>query len=277
MSAVAPIRVAVAGAAGRMGRTLIEACRDAPDIELCAALECAGSPYLGQDAGIVARGPVLGIPITPQLEEVLNAFDVLVEFTVPAATLHHLSLCRAARRRMVIGTTGIPDFGLAAIQEAAHDCAIVFASNMSVGVNLCFKLLETAARALGPDYDVEIVEAHHRQKADAPSGTALKMGEIVARALNRNLTRCAVYDRRSTAGPRPAEAIGFASIRASDIVGEHTVLFAGAGERVEIVHKASDRGVFAHGALRAARWIAHRGPGLFDMQDVLGLRDANRP
>ncbi|MGH8509473.1 MAG: 4-hydroxy-tetrahydrodipicolinate reductase [Gammaproteobacteria bacterium] len=273
----APVRLAVAGAAGRMGRALIEACCCAPDIELCAAIEYAGSPHLGQDAGLVARGPELGISITSRLEDVLNAFDVLVEFTEPGATLHHLSLCRAARRRMVIGTTGIADSGLVAIQEAAHDCAIVFAPNMSVGVNLCFKLLETAARTLGPSYDVEIVEAHHRQKADAPSGTALKMGEIVAQTLNRDLARCAVYDRHSMAGPRPANAIGFASIRASDIVGEHTVLFAGAGERVEIAHKATDRGVFAHGALRAARWIAHREPGLFDMQDVLGLRATNVP
>ncbi len=264
------IEIAVAGAAGRMGRALIEACARSPDLRLSAALERPDSPALGADAGELAGVGRLEVPVRPDLEG--RVFDVLVDFTRPEATLAHVEYCRRHGRRMVIGTTGFEGTGQARIREAAAAIPIVFAPNMSVGVNLCFKLIETAARVLGDEVDVEIVEAHHRYKADAPSGTALRMGEIVARALGRDLAREAVYGRRGLTGERPRAAIGFASIRAGEIVGDHTVLFAGGGERIEITHRAESRATFAHGALRAARWLMRQGAGLYDMQDVLGLR-----
>jgi 4-hydroxy-tetrahydrodipicolinate reductase len=225
----------------------------------------------------VAGGEAVGVPVTgkiddPAEQEIHRGFDVLIDFTSPHATLEHLAFCRRAGRRMVIGTTGLTEEDRAAVVEASADCAIVMAPNMSVGVNLCFKLLEIAARALGDDYDVEIVEAHHRHKVDAPSGTALRMGEVVANASGRDLADCAVYARHRMVGERPARAIGFATLRAGDIVGEHKVLFAGQGERIEIAHLATSRTVFARGALLAARWVMDRGPGLYDMQDVLGLK-----
>jgi 4-hydroxy-tetrahydrodipicolinate reductase len=268
----APVRIAIAGAAGRMGRSLIALCLEGPDLALGVALERGDSPALGQDAGVVAGVGALGIPITAGLAEALDLFDVLIDFTAPRATLAHLALCRGAGRCMVIGTTGFSAEEREAVAEAGRDCPIVMAPNMSVGVNLCFKLLEIAARVLGEDYDIEIFEAHHRHKVDAPSGTALRMGEVVAQASGRALTDSAVYARHGLIGERPAGAIGFATVRAGDIVGEHKVLFAGHGERVEIAHLATSREIFARGALLAARWLMSRGPGLYDMQDVLGLK-----
>jgi 4-hydroxy-tetrahydrodipicolinate reductase len=266
------LRVAVAGAMGRMGRTLIEAIAGSEAAVLTAASERPGSSGIGLDAGEVAGSGALGVPIVDDLSPVLDRFDVLVDFTRPEATLAHVELCRGAKRRAVIGTTGFSPGQRSRIAEAAADTAIVLAPNMSVGVNLCFKLVELAARVLGEEVDVEIVEAHHRQKVDAPSGTALRMGELIAGVLARNLEQCAVYGRHGHTGPRERGTIGFETIRAGDIVGEHTVLFAGAGERVEITHRASSRSTFAHGALRAAQWVMQQPKGLFDMQQVLGLR-----
>ncbi len=267
-----PIRIGVAGAAGRMGRRVVGSCRESPDLVLTVALERAGSTHLGQDAGILAGGEPLGVPVTVRDECPADDFDVLIDFTAPQATLENVAWCRSAERRVVIGTTGLSAAEREHVTEAATDCAIVMAPNMSIGVNLCFKLLEIAARVLTGDYDVEIVEAHHRHKVDAPSGTALRMGEIVAGAMGRDLAASAVYARHGLIGERPEKAIGFATVRAGDIVGEHKVLFAGAGERIEIAHLATSRIIFARGALLAARWIMGRGPGLYDMQDVLGLK-----
>ncbi len=266
-------RIAITGAAGRMGRTLIEACRQTEGLELGAAVERPGSAALGVDAGVLAGGDALGVEVTDRLDEAAERFDVLVDFTLPEATAANLAVCRAAGRRMVIGTTGLDEAQRAALQDAADSIGIVFAPNMSVGVNLCFKLLDLAARVLGDEVDIEIIEAHHRHKVDAPSGTALRMGEVVAEALGRDLKSCAVYGRQGRTGERDRRTIGFETIRAGDIVGDHTVLFAGLGERVEITHKASSRMTFAKGAMRAAAWIMQRPDGLYDMQDVLGLRD----
>ena len=264
------INIAVTGAAGRMGRTLIEACARAEGLRLSAAVERPGSATLGGDAGELAGVGKLGVALVPALDGL--DFDVLVDFTNPQATLANLEYCRKHKKKIVIGTTGFDAAGKRSIAAAARDIAVVFAPNMSVGVNLCFKLLETAARVLGDDVDVEITEAHHRYKADAPSGTALRMGEVVAQALKRDLKECAVYERHGISGERVRKTIGFSSIRAGDIVGDHTVLFAGGGERVEITHRAESRMTFANGALRAARWLVDRKTGLYDMQDVLGLR-----
>ena len=266
------MRIAVSGVSGRMGRVLVEACHRHPDLRLGAALNQAGSPVLGSDAGELAGLGKLGVVIRADLNAALNDFDVLVDFTRPEAALSYLEACRKAGKKMVIGTTGFDAAGKAAIARAAQDMAIVFAPNMSVGVNLSLKLLDMAARVLGDEVDVEIIEAHHRHKVDAPSGTALRMGEVVAAALGRNLKDCAVYGREGVTGERPRSTIGFATVRGGDIVGDHTVLFAGDGERVEITHKASSRLTFANGALRAALWLKDRKSGLFDMQDVLGLR-----
>ena len=268
------VRVGIAGAAGRMGRTLVELVRASESLKLGAALEHPSSAALGQDAGVLAGGgPAAGVSISADLGAVLPAFDVLIDFTTPEATAAHVAACRKAGKRMVIGTTGIGD--AAYIREAARDVAIVFAPNMSVGVNLCFKLIETAAQVLRDDADVEIIEAHHRHKVDAPSGTALKMGEIVARELGRDLESSAVYGRVGRTGARPRGVIGFETIRAGDIVGDHTVLFGSDGERIEITHRAGSRRTFANGALRAAQWVAAQPRGLFDMQDVLGLRSVS--
>ncbi len=266
------MRVAVAGAGGRMGRTLVEACQQAQDLRLSVALDRPGSPAVGADAGELAGVGRLGIAIGADLPAMLTEFDLLIDFTRPEATLGYLEVCRRAGKKLVIGTTGFDDAGKQRIREAAADTAIVFAPNMSVGVNLCFKLLDLAARVLGDEVDIEIIEAHHRHKVDAPSGTALRMGEVVAQALGRDLLDCAVYGRQGLTGERARRTIGFETIRAGDIVGDHTVLFAGPGERVEITHKAASRLTFAHGALRAALWLGPHQHGLFDMQDVLGLR-----
>jgi 4-hydroxy-tetrahydrodipicolinate reductase len=263
--------IAVSGAAGRMGRALVELSQQTDGISLRAAFEQPGAPEIGADAGAVAGIGELGVPIRADVAAASDAFDVLIDFTVPEATVQHVGVCRDAGKRMVIGTTGLGD-SRAVVEEAARDIAIVFAPNMSIGVNLCFKLVELAALALRDDVDIEIIEAHHRHKVDAPSGTAVRMGEIVADALGRDLDECAVYGREGRTGPRDHRTIGFETIRAGDIVGEHTVMFAGTGERVEIAHRASSRMTFAGGALRAARWVMDRDRGLFDMQDVLGLR-----
>jgi len=265
-------RIAIPGAAGRMGRNLVEACVRTEGLAVGAATERSGHELLGSDAGVVAGVGELGVEIRADLEAVVDEFDVLIDFTAPAATLAHLQLCRRHGKGMVIGTTGFDDEQKNSIKEAAAEIGVVFAPNMSVGVNLCLKLLDTAARVLGEEADIEVIEAHHRHKVDAPSGTALRMGEVVAEALGRNLKDCAVYGRQGLTGERDRATIGFETIRAGDIVGEHTVMFAAEGERVEITHKASSRMTFASGAARAAGWLMSQPAGLYDMQDVLGLK-----
>lgn len=264
-------QIAVAGSSGRMGRALIEAIGQSGDFRLKAALEVPGSPLLGRDAGELVGAPC-NVRISADLEAALAGCDVLVDFTRPEGTLAHLQLCEAHNIRMVIGTTGFAPEQKALIAAAAKRIPIVMAPNMSVGVNLTFKLAELAARVLNEGYDVEIIEAHHRHKVDAPSGTALRMGEVIAAALGRDLARDAVYGRQGVTGERKASTIGFATVRGGDIVGDHTALFAGTGERVEITHKAASRATFALGALRAARFLAGKKNGLYDMQDVLGLK-----
>jgi 4-hydroxy-tetrahydrodipicolinate reductase len=265
------IKVVIAGASGRMGHILLEAVAAAPDLRLHAALDRPGSPALGRDAGELI-GTHLDVAVTADVKAALAGADVLIDFTRPEATLLHLAACQEQRVAAVIGTTGFDAQGKAAIAAAAERVPVVFAPNMSVGVNLALKLLDTAARVLNEGYDIEIIEAHHRHKVDAPSGTALALGEAVAKALGRDLKACAVYGREGVTGERDPSTIGFATVRGGDIVGDHTVLFAGVGERLEITHKASSRMTFALGALRAARHIAGRSNGLLDMQDVLGLR-----
>ncbi len=266
------IRIAVSGAGGRMGRTIIELLKQQETARLTAALERPDSPLIGGDAGEIAGVGRLGVAVTADADAAIAVSDVLIDFTHPAASLAHLEACRAAGGRIVIGTTGLDEAGRRAIEEAGRTIPVVFAPNMSVGVNVCLKLLDLAARALGDGVDVEIIEAHHRHKIDAPSGTALRMGEVVAAALGRDLKSCAVYGRQGQTGARDRRTIGFETIRAGDIVGEHTVMFADIGERVEITHKASSRSTFAGGAIRAALWLARQPPGCYDMQDVLGLR-----
>ncbi len=268
------MRVAIAGAAGRMGKALVEAVHGHPELEVAVATEQPESSLIGSDAGELAGVGRLGVAVEADLAAAVDRFDVLIDFTSPAATLGHLDLCRRAGKAIVIGTTGFDEAQKGAIAEAGREIGVVFAPNMSVGVNLCLKLLEMAARVLGDEVDVEIVEAHHRHKVDAPSGTALRMGEVVAETLGRDLRQCAVYGREGITGERDRQTIGFATVRAGDIVGEHTVMFAGIGERVEITHKASSRMTFAKGAARAAAWLEGRGAGLFDMQDVLDLKEA---
>ncbi len=264
-------KIAVAGSSGRMGRTLLEAVASAPDMQLAAALEKPGSPYLDRDAGELI-GSTCGISIVSNFASALKDCHHLIDFTRPEGTLAHLAVCREAGVKMIIGTTGLSIEEKAQLKAAANDIAIVLAPNMSVGVNVTFKLLEIAAKALNEGYDIEIVEAHHRHKIDAPSGTALRMGEVIAEAVKRDLSTVAVYGREGVTGERKPETIGFATIRGGDIVGDHTVMFAGIGERVEISHKASSRMTFAMGALRAVRFLVDKPKGLFDMQDVLGLR-----
>ena len=265
------IKVVIAGASGRMGHVLLEALAGAPDMCLHAALDRPGSAALGRDAGALI-GKSLGVMVGDDVVAALAGADVLIDFTRPEASLQHLAVCREQGVAAVIGTTGFDDQGRAAIAAAALDIPLVFAANMSVGVNLALKLLDMAARVLNQGFDIEIIEAHHRHKVDAPSGTALALGEAVAHALGRDLKTCAVYGREGVTGERDPSTIGFATVRGGDIVGDHTVLFAGVGERLEITHKAGSRMTFALGALRAARHVAGRANGLFDMQDVLGLR-----
>ena len=268
------LRIAVTGAAGRMGKTLIEAINQADGAILTAAIVEPTSSLLGADAGELAGLGKLGVQLSGSLSSVADDFDLLIDFTAPEVTMENLAFCEAKGKKMVIGTTGLSPDQKQRLQDASANTAIVFAPNMSVGVNLCFKLLEIAANALGDDggYDIEVIEAHHRHKVDAPSGTALRMGEVVADALGRDLSQCAVYGREGQTGPRREKEIGFETIRAGDVVGDHTVLFATDGERIEITHKASSRMTFAKGAVRASLWLADQSSGLFDMQDVLNLK-----
>lgn len=267
------IKIAIAGAAGRMGRQLIQAVYAASGVTLGAALERSGSSLIGADAGELAGVGPLGVTVQESLDAIGSDFDILIDFTVPAATLTHLAYCRQHGKHMVIGTTGFDADGKQAIADASANIGIVFASNFSVGVNLVFKLLEKAAQVMGEYTDIEIIEAHHRHKIDAPSGTALSMGEVIADTLGRDLSQCAVYSREGITGERSRDSIGFATVRAGDIVGEHTVMFADIGERVEISHKASSRMTFANGAVRAANWLHNQPAGLYDMKDVLGLHN----
>ena len=264
-------RVAVAGASGRMGHMLIEAIRASDDCRLAGALDVAASPAIGNDAAAFL-GHASGVAVSADLRAGLAQAQVLIDFTRPEGTLAHLKVCRELGINAVIGTTGFSEAQKGEIAAAARDIAIVMAPNMSVGVNVTLKLLDMAARALATGYDIEIIEAHHRHKVDAPSGTALKMGEVIGQALGRDLQQCAVYSREGVTGEREPSTIGFSSIRGGDIVGDHTVLFAGTGERIEITHKASSRATYAQGSLRAVRFLAGRKSGLFDMFDVLGLK-----
>lgn len=266
------VRIAVTGAAGRMGKTLIEAVSLAEGARLTVALERPESSLIGADAGELAGLGKNGIAVVGNIEDAVDNFDVLIDFTAPAATVHNANVCGGAGRAMVVGTTGFSDEQKAAFERFIKPIAVCKASNFSTGVNLCFKLLDVAARVLSDDVDIEIAEAHHRHKVDAPSGTALRMGEVVAQALGRELKEVAVYGREGQTGARKRETIGFATLRGGDVVGDHTVSFMADGERVEITHKASSRMSFARGAVRAAVWIAGQKAGLFDMQDVLGLK-----
>ena len=263
-------KIAVAGASGRMGRMLIEAVRQSDDCTLTGALDVAGSPGIGIDASAFL-GHASGVLIQADFRAGLSGSGVLIDFTRPEGTMTHLAVCRELGVKMVIGTTGFSEAQKAEIAAASKNIAIMMAPNMSVGVNVTLKLLEMAAKALANGYDIEIIEAHHRHKVDAPSGTALKMGEVIADALGRNLKECAVYSREGVTGERDPSTIGFASVRGGDIVGDHTVMFAGTGERIEITHKSSSRATYAQGSLRAARFLREKQAGLFDMFDVLGL------
>ncbi|EOV9655156.1 4-hydroxy-tetrahydrodipicolinate reductase [Cronobacter turicensis] len=269
----AQVRVAIAGANGRMGRQLIQAALAMDGVALGAALVREDSSLLGADAGELAGAGVTGVILQSSLEAVKDDFDVLIDFTRPEGTLAYLAFCRAHGKGMVIGTTGFDDAGKAAIREAAAAIPVVFAANFSVGVNVMLKLLEKTAQVMGDYTDIEIIEAHHRHKVDAPSGTALAMGEAIAGALNKDLQSCAVYAREGHTGERVPGTIGFATVRAGDIVGEHTAMFADIGERIEITHKASSRMTFANGAIRSALWLKGRETGLYDMRDVLNLNE----
>jgi 4-hydroxy-tetrahydrodipicolinate reductase len=271
------LKTGIIGVAGRMGLELIKACVLEPGVQLQAAIARSGSDAVGRDAGELAGLPPLNLAVSDLLSDAIADIDVLIDFTRPDVLLETLAICRSHAKALVIGTTGFTPEQKEQIRAASASIPIVLAPNMSVGVNLAFKLIETAARVMGEYSDIEIVEAHHRYKVDAPSGTALRMGEVVAEALGRNLAECAVYGREGHTGARDSKTIGFSTIRAGDIIGEHTVLFADIGERMEITHKASSRMTFARGAVRAALWLGQQKPGLYDMQDVLQLRyRANR-
>ncbi|MBS1186825.1 MAG: dapB [Burkholderiaceae bacterium] len=265
------MKIAVVGASGRMGRMLIEAIVNADDAVLTGAVDLPSSPNIGVDASQFLGKPC-GVKIESDLAKGLAGAEYLIDFTRPEGTLKHLEYCAAHGIKVIVGTTGFDDAGKAAIAAAASKTAVVFAPNMSVGVNVTMKLLEMAAKSFATGYDIEIIEAHHRHKIDAPSGTALKMGEVIADAIGRDLKECAVYAREGVTGERDPSSIGFATIRGGDIVGDHTVLFAGIGERIEISHKSSSRVSYAMGSLRAARFLADKATGLYDMQEVLGLR-----
>ncbi len=265
------IRIAITGAAGRMGRSLMEACCATEGMDVTVAIVKPGSSLVGAIAGELIGESDLKTRITDDITQSIEKFDLLIDFTSPESTLKNLEICRKNAKKIVIGTTGMNDQEKKQIDSAGNEIAICFAPNMSVGVNLCFKLLEIAAKVMGDESDIEVIEAHHRHKKDAPSGTALKMGEVVAKALGRDLKTCAVYGREGITGERDSNTIGFETIRAGDIVGDHTVLFAAMGERVEITHKASSRMTFSKGSMRAAKWLMDKPKGLFDMQDVLSL------
>ena len=265
------IKIAIVGASGRMGRMLIEAALKDEGVQLVSAIDQPGTSAIGKDAGELVGMPC-GVLVTTDAEDGIAKADCLIDFTRPEGTLDHLDVCQRHKVAMVIGTTGFDEESKQVIAEAAKEIPVVFAPNMSVGVNVVFKLLDTASRILAEGYDVEIVEAHHKLKIDAPSGTALRMGEVVAQALGRDLKQCAVYGREGVTGERDPSTIGFATVRGGDIVGDHTVMYCGTGERVEISHKAGSRMPYALGSMRAARFLAGKPNGLFDMQDVLGLR-----
>ncbi len=262
-------RIAVIGAAGRMGRNLVQACAETEGVTLTHAIDHVDSPFIGNDAGLVAGIEAQSVKISDKLDAGL--FDVLIDFTHPTVTTENIDFCVEHGKKMVIGTTGCDEALEQKMERAGESIAIMFAHNMSIGVNLCLNLLQTAASALGDSVDIEIIEAHHRHKVDAPSGTAVKMGRVIADALGRDLKECAVYGREGQTGARDRQTIGFESIRAGDIVGEHTVLFAADGERIEITHKASSRMIYANGAIRASIWIDQKKSGLYGMSDVLGL------
>ncbi len=265
-------RIAVTGAIGRMGKILIEAAATTEDVDLTAAIVLPDSTLIGADVGEVAGVGKLGVALSGTLEEVITHFDVLIDFTAPEATLANAALCALNGKSMVIGTTGFTDEQKQALLNYQSQMPLCIASNYSTGVNLCFKLLDVAARVLGDDADIEVYEAHHRHKVDAPSGTALSMGEVIAEATGRDLSKVAVYGREGQTGARDRETIGFTTVRGGDVVGDHTVMFLADGERVEITHKASSRLAFGRGAVRAADWINKQAAGLYDMQDVLGLK-----
>ncbi len=267
------LKLAITGAAGRMGRALLEACHNSEQTQLGAAIDRSGSSLIGTDAGEQAGLGVFNTKIVDDISSVSTNFDTLIDFTHPDATIENIEICCATGKQIIIGTTGFTEQQKQIITQASKQIAIVFAPNMSVGVNLSLKLLEMTAKVLGDEVDIEIIEAHHRHKIDAPSGTALRMGEVIADTLGRDLAKCAVYGRQGQTGERDRKTIGFETIRAGDIVGEHTVMFADIGERIEITHKASSRMTFANGAIRAAIWLAQHQTGLFDMQDVLALND----
>ncbi|MGY0555247.1 4-hydroxy-tetrahydrodipicolinate reductase [Vreelandella sp. 2A-K22] len=265
-------RIAIVGVAGRMGRTLVNAVEQDAEATLAGGIVEPGSSLAGADIGELAGVGKRGVVAVDSLTSIVDEFDVLIDFTAPQVTLVNLAFCAEHGKRIVIGTTGMSDDELAQLDSYRDKVAMVFAPNMSVGVNLTLKLLETAAKALGDEgYDIEVIESHHRHKVDAPSGTAIKMGEVIADSLGRNLKEHGVFERVGQCGPRTDKEIGFATVRAGDIVGEHTVMFATEGERIEITHKASSRMTFAKGAVRAARWVAGKESGRYDMQDVLGL------
>ena len=265
------MNVAIAGASGRMGRTLIEAVLRAEGVKLAAALEQKGNAHVGRDAGELAGSPC-GVKVTDDIGAGIRGCDVLIDFTRPEGTLAHVAACGSQGVKMVIGTTGFSESERAGIAAAARAIAIAMAPNFSVGVNVMLRLLAVAARSLGKGYDVEIFEAHHRHKVDAPSGTALRMGEVVAQALGRDLRQSAIYGREGVTGERRDETIGFATVRGGDMVGDHSVMFIGTGERLDVTHRATNRANYATGALRAARFIMEKGSGLYDMTDVLGLK-----
>jgi 4-hydroxy-tetrahydrodipicolinate reductase len=266
------IKVTVCGAAGRMGSRIIALSKDYPEIKLVGAVESKDNSRLGDDAGVVAGIGELGIKIVDDIEKVIDNTDIAVNFTNPEATIEHLKIVKKHKKSIVIGTTGFDNEQISLVQKASKEIPIVLSPNMSIGVNLLFKILKDVAKVLGDDYDVEIIEAHHRMKKDAPSGTAIKMAKVIAEALGRNFDEVAVYARKGIIGERTKKEIGIQTIRAGDIVGEHTVIFGGLGERIEITHKASSRDTFARGALKAVLWLYGKPAGLYDMGDVLGIK-----
>ena len=266
------IKIAVCGAAGRMGHHIINAIVEAEGVQLCGALERPGHPQVGQDAGLLAGCGALGVAISEDLNAVVAGCDVLIDFTIPKVSLKNLEMCALHKKSIVIGSTGFTPDERALAVELAKDIPAVLAPNMSVGVNVCFKVLRDVAKTLGDDFDVEIVELHHNKKKDSPSGTAVRMGEVVAEALGRDYNKVANYHREGICGERTKEEIGMQTVRGGDIVGEHTVYFIGMGERIEISHRAMTRDMFSRGSVRAAKWVIGKAPGLYDMQDVLGLK-----
>jgi len=268
---VSAVRLAIAGAGGRMGRALLEAASATPGVAVSAALEAPSSPLLGRDAGELCAG-AKGVAIGSDIAAAVAASDALVDFTRPAGTLAHLAACVAAGKALVIGTTGFEPQEMDAIRAGAARIPVVLAPNFSIGVNVSLKLVDLAARALGPDYDVEVFEMHHKLKVDAPSGTALKLGEVAAKARGTSLEKDGVYARHGVTGERKGGTIGFSVARGGDVIGDHTVYFAGTGERIEITHRSNSRATYAQGAIRAARWLVGRSPGLYGMDDVLGIK-----